>query len=163
MACSSCTAQSLVSLLLVDDCDDLGGPIAVARRSLQLADGIHETMGVIRALDMLVGALAAEGHEAEAVRVAAASATLRRRTGYAEPEPGRRAFRQAGLDRARAGIPPDELTAHWTAGSRLDYPRLIGELLDPARRSTPAQLGPAPAGVDGGLRRWRRASYLGRP
>ena len=63
MACSSCTAQSLVSLLLVDDCDDLGGPIAVARRSLQLADGIHETMGVIRALDMLVGALAAEGRE----------------------------------------------------------------------------------------------------
>ncbi|MET0325285.1 MAG: BTAD domain-containing putative transcriptional regulator [Ilumatobacteraceae bacterium] len=131
MTCSSCTAQSLASLLLVDDCDDLGGPVAVARHSLRLADGIHETMGVIRALDMIVGALAAEGHEAEAVRVAGASSTLRRRTGYAEPEPGRRAFRQAGLERARARIPPDEFTAHWTAGSRLDYPRLISELLGP--------------------------------
>jgi hypothetical protein len=86
-------------------------------------------MGVTRALDMLVGAFAAEGHLAEAVRVAAASATLRRRTGYAEHEPGRRAFRQAGLDRSRAGTPPDEFTAHWTAGTRLDYPGLIDELL----------------------------------
>ena len=132
MACSSCTAQALVSLLLVDDCDDLGGRVAVARRSLQLTDGIHETMGVIRALDMLVGALAGDGHEAEAVRVAAATTALRRRTGYGEPEPGRRAFRRAGLDRARACIPPDVLTTHWDVGSRLGYRQLIGELLDPS-------------------------------
>lgn len=131
MACSSCTAQSLVSLLLVDDCDDLGGPLAAARRSLQLTAGIHETMGVIRALDMLVGALAAESHESTAVRVAAASATLRHRTGYAEHEPGRRAFRQTGLDRARLSMSPDEFTTSWTAGSRLSYPGLIGELLGP--------------------------------
>ena len=73
LACASCAAQALVSLLLVDRCDDLGGPVEAARRSLQLADGIQETMGVVRALDMLVGALAAEGDAAMAVRVAAAT------------------------------------------------------------------------------------------
>jgi hypothetical protein len=61
----------------------------------QFADGIHETMGVVRALEMLVGTLAADGQEALAVRVAAATETLRRRTGYAEHEPERRAVRQA--------------------------------------------------------------------
>jgi len=66
LACSSCAAQALVSLLLVDTCDDLGGPVMVARRSLHLADSIHETMGVVRALDMLVGALAADGEAAMA-------------------------------------------------------------------------------------------------
>ena len=127
--CASCAAQALVSLLLVDDCDDLGGPVAVARRSLQLADGIQETMGVIRALDVLVGALAAEADPATAVRVAAATDALRRRTGYAEHEPGRRAHRQRGLERARADLTADEFDAQWRAGRRIDYPRLIAELL----------------------------------
>ena len=131
LACSSCAAQALVSLLLVDPCDDLGGPVAVARRSLQLADSIHETMGVVRALDMLVGTLAADAQERSAVRVAAATETLRRRTGYAEHEPGRRAFRQTGLDRARAALTPDVFEIEWDAGRRLDYRQLLDELIEP--------------------------------
>ncbi len=131
LACSSCAAQALVSLLLVDRCVDLGGPIAVARRSLQLAHGIRETMGVVRALDMLVGAFADEGHDAMAARVAGATDTLRRLTGYAEHEPGRRAFRRVGLDRARAHLSPRTFETHWHAGRRLDYQHLIDELLDP--------------------------------
>ena len=131
--CSSCAAQALVSLSLVDPCDDLGGPVAVARRSLQLADSIDETMGVVRALDMLVGALAADGQAAMAVRVAAATETLRRRTGYAEHEPGRRAYRQTGLDRARNLLTPDAFKSQWSAGRRLDYTQLIDELLSPVR------------------------------
>ena len=86
-------------------------------------------MGVIRALDVLVGALAAEADPATAVRVAAATDALRRRTGYAEHEPGRRAHRQRGLDRARADLAADVFDAQWRSGSRLDYPHLIGELL----------------------------------
>ncbi len=136
LACSSCVAQALVSLLLVDRCEDLGGPVAVARRSLQLAHGIGETMGVIRALDMLVGAFAAEGHDTMAIRVAGATDTLRRRTGYAEHEPGRRAYRQTGLDRARSHLSPPTADAHWHAGSHLDYQQLIGELLDPITDDT---------------------------
>ncbi len=130
LACSSCTAQALVSLLLVDRCEDLGGPVTVARRSLWLAHDIHETMGVMRALDMLVGALVDEGRDEMAVRVAGATDTLRRRTGYAEHEPGRRAYRQTRLRQARDHLTTQTFDAHWNAGRRLDYQRLIDELLD---------------------------------
>jgi hypothetical protein len=114
----------LVSLLLVDMCEDLGGPVAAASRSLQLADSIQEAMGVVRAL-------AADGQAASAVRVAAATHTSRRRTGYADHEPGRRAFRQAGLDRARSTLTADGFKTHWAGGIRLDYTRLIEELVSP--------------------------------
>jgi predicted ATPase/DNA-binding SARP family transcriptional activator len=130
LACPSCAAQALVSLLLVDRCEDLGGPIPVARRSLRLAHSIGETMGVIRALDMLVGAFGDEGHAAIAARVAGATDTVRRRTGYAEHEPGRRAYRRAGVDRARACLTQQSFDAQWNAGRRLDYQQLIDELLD---------------------------------
>ncbi len=129
LACSSCAAQALVSLQLVDPCADLGGPVAVARRSLQLADSIHETLGVVRALDMFVGALAADGDAAGAVRVAAATDALRRRTGYAEHEPGRRAYRRTGLDIGRAALTPDAYEDSWNAGGRIASPRLIDELV----------------------------------
>jgi predicted ATPase len=132
LACASCAAQALVSLLLVDHCDDLGGPVAAARRSLHLAHGINETMGVIRALDMLVVAFADEDRPADAVRVAAATTTLRRRTGYAEHEPGRRAHRHDGLSRARAALPTGAFETGWDAGRRLEYQHLVDELLDPA-------------------------------
>ncbi len=130
LACASCHAQALVSLLLVDRCDELGGPVATARRSLRLAHGIRETMGVTRALDMLVVALVAEGQPAAAVRIAAATATLRRRTGYAEHEPGRRAHRHSALHQAREQLTVERFDARWDAGRRLDYQRLLGELLD---------------------------------
>ena len=131
LACASCAAQALVSLLLVDRCDDLGGPVEAARRSLQLADGIQETMGVVRALDMLVGALAAEGDAAMAVRVAAATHLLRRRTGYAEHEPGRRAHLARGLEIARSSLTAEQFDGQWVAGGRIDYPHLLEELLLP--------------------------------
>jgi hypothetical protein len=85
----------------------------------------------MRALDMLVGALADEGRDEMAVRVAGATDTLRRRTGYAEHEPGRRAFRRTRLHRVRDRLATGTFDAQWNAGRRLDYQRLIDELLDP--------------------------------
>ena len=65
------------------------------------------------------------------MRVAAATQSLRRRTGYAEHEPGRRAYRQTGLDRARNALTPDAFESQWSTGRRLDYVHLIDELLSP--------------------------------
>ena len=130
LACSSCAAQALVSLLLVDDCDDLGGPVAVARRSLQLADSIQETMGVIRALDMLVGALAADGDAATAVRVAAATDRCAVAPATPSTNPDGAPTVARGLDAARSD--PHRRRSSTRSGgraSRIDYPHLIDELL----------------------------------
>ena len=130
LACSSCAAQALVSLLLVDRCVDLGGPIAVARRSLQLAHGIRETMGVVRALDMLVGAFADEGHEAMAARVRAPPTPCG--ASPATPSTSRDDTRFAESDSTALEHPlPADFETHWHAGRRLDYQHLIDELLDP--------------------------------
>jgi hypothetical protein len=63
-----------------------------------------------------------------AVRVAAATHALRRRTGYAEHEPGRRAHLARGLQLARSSLTTEQFDKQWMAGSRTDYPHLFEEL-----------------------------------
>ena len=121
VACDSCESSGLASLALVGSCGDEGGPLRAARRSLELAHGIRETFGALFGLEVVAGALADNGQHKNAIKLAAAAATLRTATGFASFLPGRAAYHSSRVEQARATLGLDLIEALVTEGASLEY------------------------------------------
>jgi predicted ATPase len=120
-SCASCESQACASLALVDPAEQEGGPLKVARRGVELAHGIHEVFNVLCNLEVVAGALADDGRPEDALRLAAAGASLRRATRFAPILPGRAARAAAGVARARTALDPGSVEELLAEGERLDY------------------------------------------
>ena len=121
VSCASCESQALASLAIVDPCEDMGGRVIVARRAVQLADGIGEVFNVLGGFEALVGALAAAGEAEDAVLLAAATNAVRSATGFAPSMPGRAGAARDGVERARQELDSARFEKATAIGGAFDY------------------------------------------
>jgi hypothetical protein len=139
VSCASCESQALASLVLVDSCEDMGGQVTVARRAVQLANGIGEVFNVLCAFETLVGALATAGEVEDVVLLAAATSTVRRATGFAPVLPGRAHAARDALDRARIELDAATFEKVTAVGRASDYGAAIRFALgEPLPNAAPA-------------------------
>jgi predicted ATPase/DNA-binding SARP family transcriptional activator len=130
--CASCESGVLSALVMLDPCPDLGGPVGAARLAFQRASEIDEVATMIQALDVLVGAQVVCGDPHEAVVLAGAASSLRRRSGFGDFSPARVRYRDQALARAARELGEAYATA-WATGAELEYADLVARVLQDLR------------------------------
>ena len=123
--CASCESGALASLVLVDDCADLGGRVTAARRAVRLANGISEVVSVYAALDVLAGALGEVGQAELAAIIALGVAASREMSGFAQIFPGREVARTTALELALERLGPESMAELGTEATLLSYRDLV--------------------------------------
>ena len=125
VACPSCESQALASAAMCGEREQFPDPVAAARRAVELAHSIRETLNVLAALDVLTGTLAREGSDDDAVTIAAAATSLRSATGFGPSLPGSDGFALEGLALARSRMDSSAFDERSRIGASLDYQRTV--------------------------------------
>jgi hypothetical protein len=122
--CPLCESKARTSLILVDSATQ---PDAIdqARRAVQRGHESGLPLAVILAMPGLEAALHAADATDHAVRLAAATETLRQRTGHCHLLPARRHIHGLVISAARDSLGVQRFTQTWNEGAALTYQELI--------------------------------------